>query len=248
MDGATAPSSAVPAPFPDGTFITVPAWLATYRIAGGAPLYVSTWNAFGGVRPYTTITPQQFSLLNPVPANGTFLVTSTGRIFRVAGGTPFAISSWSVFGGPRHSVAVDEWNIDNISNPAAHLTARPADGTVVEGLPSQTYWSFTGGARAPTDASVTAVAVDDAGLAAFPLLPPASGGTAFGKSVRCVVPNLRRMTLGQARRALTRAHCHLGKIHRPRHVRRHHVLRVTKQSARAKSAHADTYAVNLTLV
>jgi hypothetical protein len=247
LDGATAPGSSVPAPFPDGTFVVVAGTVSTYRIAGGAPLLVSNWAAVGGLQPSTTITPQQFAALSPVPANGTFLVTSTGRIFRVAGGAPFAVSNWAVFGAPQPSVNVDEWDIDNISNPAAHLTAKPANGTVVEGLPSHTYWSFTGGARGSVRATAAAVPVDDAGLAAFPRLPPGSGGTAFGKRLRCVVPSLRRMTLGQATRALKRAHCHVGKVHKPRHVRRHHVLRVSKQSARTKSAHAVNYPVALTL-
>jgi Domain of unknown function (DUF1906) len=248
LDGSTVGSgSALPPPFPDGTFVWPSGTLATYRIAGGAPLFVSNWAAFGGPQPFTAISQQQFNALAPVPSNGTFLVTSTGRIFRVAGGTPFAIGSWSVFGGPRPSVTVDEWDIDNMSNPAAHLRARPADGTVVEGLPSHSYWSFIGGARAPTRASSAAVTVDDTGLAVFPRLPPSTGGTSFGKSVRCVVPSLGHMTLVKATRALQRAHCNLGKVHRPPHVSRHRVLHVTKQSARAQSRHAASYAVNLTL-
>lgn len=48
--------------------------------------------------------------------------------------------------------------------------------------------------------------------------------------VACSVPNLVHQTLKQAERALTRAHCRLGKVRRPKHVPRHHVLWVASQS------------------
>jgi hypothetical protein len=48
-------------------------------------------------------------------------------------------------------------------------------------------------------------------------------------------------------RALKQAHCRLGKVHRPRHVARHRVLRVTKQSARPRSNHTANFPVNVTL-
>ena len=164
LDGATAGSGGL---FPDGTFVEVSGDPAIYRIAGGAPLLVSSWDAFGGPQPVTTISQSQLDALNPAPADGTFLVTNTGSIFRVAGGAPLTVSSWSVFGGPQPSVAIDQWNIDNISDPAAHLRTAPADGTVVEGIPSGTYWMFGGGDRAPTAASAKAISVDDAGLTPF---------------------------------------------------------------------------------
>jgi hypothetical protein len=45
----------------------------------------------------------------------------------------------------------------------------PADGTLVEGLPSDSYWLFSSGYRNPTATGAAAVQVDDAGLAAFPI-------------------------------------------------------------------------------
>jgi hypothetical protein len=82
--------------------------------------------------------------------------------------------------------------------------------------------------------------------------PPASGGTSGGKlpvppPKVCIVPRLRNLTLRHTRRALRRAHCRLGRTHRPRHMRPHHVLRVRRQSARAGSRHAANFAVNVTL-
>jgi Domain of unknown function (DUF1906) len=232
LDGATAGASAS---FPDGTFVLVLSpQEGIYEIAGGAPLLVSSWGAVGGPHPVTVISQQQWASLPAVPANGTFLVTSTGKIYRVAGGAPLAIRSWSVFGGIQSYVQVDQWNIDNISNPGAHLNARPANGTVVEGLPSRTYWTFSAGRRERTAATSGAVAVDDAGLAAF-------------RQVQCVVPRLRHMTLAQAARTLKQAQCRLGKVHRPRRVRRHHVLHVTTQSARTKARYPADWPVGATL-
>ncbi len=232
LDGATAGASS---PFPDATFVQVVSpQEGIYEIAGGAPLLVSSWGAVGGPHPVTVISQQQWASLPPVPAGGTFLVTSTGKIYRVAGGAPFAVSSWSVFGGIQPHVQVDQWDIDNISNPAAHMNAKPANGTVVEGLPSRSYWTFIGGARMRTAASPGAVAVDDAGLVAF-------------RQLQCVVPRLRHMTLAQATRTLKRALCRLGKVHRPGHVRRHHVLHVTAQSARTKGRYPARWPVGVTL-
>jgi hypothetical protein len=140
-------------------------------------------------------------------------------------------------------VTVDQWDLDNISNPAAHLRAAPADGTVVKGLPSQTYWAFRSGYRPPTGPNPIAVGVDDRRHQAEGL----PGARSAGGKARCKVPNLKHMTLRQAERALRQAHCHLGELHRPRHVTRHRVLGVTKQSARPRSNHTANFPVNVTL-
>jgi hypothetical protein len=172
--------------------------------------------------------------LNPVPANGTFLTTTTGRVYRVAGGAPFGVTSWSVFGGVRPSVTVDQWDVSNVSSPAAHLNAKPLDGTIVEGLPSRASWVFAGGRRKLTSASAAAMQVDDIGLAAF-------------RGIPCVVPRLQQLTLLQVRRALQRADCRLGKVQLRRLTLRPHTLRVIKQIPRPRTRHAAYYAVGITL-
>jgi hypothetical protein len=167
---------------------------AAYRVAGGAPLFISDPSLFAGVQPVVIdnwdianiVDPRAH--LNAVPTNGTFLAT-TGGIYRIAGGAPFLLTNWSLFGGVRPSVSVDQWDLANVSSPAAHLNAKPLDGTVVEGLPSRSYWVFTRGRRRLTSANVAAVRVDDVGLAAF-------------RGIPCVVPRLGELTLGRARRAL----------------------------------------------
>jgi hypothetical protein len=213
---------------------------SVYRVAGGAPLLVSEPSVFAGLQPVTidhwniANTGDSLAHLNPVPANGTFLTTTTGQIYRVAGGAPFAISRWSLFGGIRPSVTVDQWDIANASNPAAHLNAHPRDGTVVEGLPSRSYWVFAGGLRRLTSGSAGAVLVDDAGVAAFAGIP-------------CTVPRLQQLTLLQVRRALQRADCRLGKVQLG--GLRHHrsALRVVRQAPRPRTTQAASYAVEITL-
>jgi hypothetical protein len=148
-----------------------------FVVAGGAPMYISS---FSHVDPNPCVPVDQvtinnaggegwFGHLRDQPANGTFLNSSTGGVYRVAGGAPFAVSSWGVFGGEQPYVTVDEWDIENVTNPAAHLNATPANGTIVEGLPSDTDWIFESGLRSPIPANAAAVAVDDFGLAAYPV-------------------------------------------------------------------------------
>ena len=165
----------------DGTFVGTSGDGRVYEIVGGAPLYVSNWNAVGG--PKATIGIDQWDVnntsdphahLRQYPADGTFINTSTGRVYRIAGGAPIYVSSWSVFGGVKPYVNVDQWDVNNTSDPHAHLLAAPLDGTVVEGLPSSQFWSFHSGLRSPVAANPQAVAVDDVGLAAFQVAQSAS--------------------------------------------------------------------------
>ena len=239
IGGATADTSS---PIPDNTFIQVDGTSDVYVIAGGAPIYVDSWSDFsGGAQPVEPITPQQFSQLPRYPANGTFLTTTTGLIYRVAGGAPILITTWDLYGAPEPSVTVDEWDLQNIGNPLVDLRATPLNGTLVEGLPSDTYWSFKQGVRRPAKRNAAAVGVDDQGLAAFPeYTPPVV-------PAGCVVPKVTRLSLVQARGALSRAHCLVGKVHRPHYSPRYHRLRVVAQSATPHSAHRLDFKVNLRL-
>jgi hypothetical protein len=64
----------------------------------------------------------------------------------------------------------------------------------------------------------------------------------------CVVPRLRRMTLSQARRALSHAHCGLGTVRRPVHRRSHHALHVGRQSTAAGARKHTGYLVSIWLI
>jgi hypothetical protein len=239
LDGATAGNGGGPL-LPDSTFVQVEGTTAIYRVAGGAPLLISSWDSFGGPQPMAIMTQQQFDSLHRVPADGTFLVTTSGAAYRVAGGSPILVSNWSVFGGVRPSVTIDQWDIDNITDPAAHLNPKPADGTVVEGLPSRTFWGFGAGDRGRLSPTTGAIAVDDAGLNSYLQVAVLSGSW-------CVVPGVRHLPLAKAGAAIRRAHCRVGAVRRPRHVARRHVLRVRAQSTAPGTRHRASYAVGLTV-
>jgi Domain of unknown function (DUF1906) len=214
LDGATAGANGGLSLFPDGTFVQVAGTWGVYEIAGGAPLVVSSWSAVGGPQPVTVITQQQFNSLRRVPLNGTFLATSAGTAYRVAGGAPIQITNWNVFGGVQPFVTIDPWDIQNITNPAAHLRRTPSSGTTVEGVPSRNYWYFNRrGRRMIAGTNRSATAVDDRGLIAFPAVP-------------CVAPRLTNLSFPQAKSALAKADCRLGKVGRPLHWPRFHKLRV----------------------
>jgi hypothetical protein len=136
-----------------------------------------------------------------------------------------------LFGGVRPSVTIDQWDLANISSPAAHLNAQPFDGTVVEAMPSRTYWVFAGGRRRLTSARAAAVQVDEAGLAAYAGIP-------------CTVPRLTQLTLRQVRGVLRGADCRLGRVQRRRHSS---ALRVVKQAPRPRTTRAASWAVEITL-
>jgi len=213
---------------------------AVYVIAGGAPLYVSDLALFGAVQPtLVDIWDVQNagspgSGLNAAPANGTFLETTTGLNYRVAGGAPIGVTTWKPFGGAQPSVTIDPWDISNVSNPLTRLIWRPTVGTVVEGLPSGAYWEFGPKNRYLVPPNPAAVRVDDRGLVPFSAIP-------------CRVPRLGHLTLTQVKAALIKADCQLGKVKDHPLTRRRHTLRVIKQSPAARAKHVAFYRVGVTL-
>ena len=223
----------------DGTLIETDTG-AVYLIAGGAPMFISNLAQFGSPQPLLVDqwdidnVGNPISHLNVVPSNGTFLSTTTGLNYRIAGGAPIAITTWTVFGGAQPAVTIDPWDVQNIFNPAAHLVFRPAVGTVVEGLPSKAYWEFGPKNRYLVSPNPRAVRVDDHGLRMYSAIP-------------CRVPGLGHMTLAQVQTALMKADCHLGKVHDRPLTRRRHTLRVTKQVPKARTQHVAYYTVGITL-
>src|SRR5665213_2450799 len=192
ITNAAAHMNAVPS---DGTLLGASGG-GVFVVAGGAPMYLSSWNAIGGPQPSVPIDEWDIANignpaahLNPVPANGTFINTSTGHVYRVAGGAPFAVSRWGVFGGEQHYVTVDEWDLEHITDPFAHLNAKPVNGTLVEGLPSDTYWSFSAGLRTQVSSAPGATTVDDFGLSAFPKPTPPLGPVTTHTETPSATPN-----------------------------------------------------------
>ncbi len=91
----------------DGSFVSYQN--NVYRIAGGAPIYVSNWANVGGPRPTMTLTQSEWASLNPVPANGTLIEGwATRAEYLVVDGAPQFLQGHS--GSP---VIVDQVAIDH---------------------------------------------------------------------------------------------------------------------------------------
>ncbi|HEV3000435.1 MAG TPA: hypothetical protein VGW75_06820 [Solirubrobacteraceae bacterium] len=161
----------------DGSFVRTPDG-ATYRMVGGAPVYVSTWDAFGGPQPVTYVSPETFSTFRAVPADGTFVTALPGAaVYRVAGGAPIYIPSWDVYGGAQPTIGIDKWAVDHAADPISHLRPTPADGTLLKGLPSQRFWRIAGGRRSAVAAAPGAVELPDAAIDPFPVAAVARART-----------------------------------------------------------------------
>ncbi len=244
IDGATAQGGAIlqsATTIPDGAFVSTTGGALAYRVVGGAPLPVTNWTPFGGPQPVRPLTAAQFATLNPVPTNGTYVATPSGSLYRVAGGALLPILDQNLLGGAPPALTIDPADVSLAGSAGSHLNAIPAVGTVVQGLPSGRLWTFTRTGRYATAASAAAAAipVQDASLAAYPVVPA---------PVLCIVPQLHRLSLAAARTALARAHCTVGVIHRPTSVLGGHLLRVHAQRPSAGSQRSAGHTVNLALL
>ncbi|MFT4294645.1 MAG: CHAP domain-containing protein [Micropruina sp.] len=141
-----------------------------YRIAGGAAIYVSSWDAIGGSQPTRSLSDGEFGSLRQYPADGTFIVgTRSGRVYRVAGGAPLYVSSWDNVGGSQSVIPVDDAAIGNAGGGDvwAHLRRYPADGTFIRGGVTGRVYRVAGGAPlhvsdwANVGGAQPAVTVDD---------------------------------------------------------------------------------------
>jgi hypothetical protein len=233
VDGLTATPGGGGAPLiPDGTFVQLTSTGEIFRMAGGAALYVNDPNSVGNPQSFTPVNLDEYNALNAVPLDGTFLETASASLYRVAGGFAFPISQPSLFPSA-NPVEIDSWDVSNPDNPLAHLSQRPADGTLVQGLPSRSFWLFGQGKRLRAP-SGPAVQVDDAGLTQFPLSP-------------CLVPRLGRRSLAEVRSLLGQTNCRLGHVVRRRRPRPGRVLHVLRQFPGPNARRAALSAVAVTL-
>jgi uncharacterized protein YkwD len=137
------------APVANGQFVTDVSTGAVYRMAGGAPIYLSTWAAVGGVKRTTFISHQRLLGMPRFPANGTFIRASgSGEVYRIAGGAPVYVASWSAVGGQKPAVDIDAAAVAHSGGTGywIHLAAVPADGTFVRVSGSGAVYRIAGGA------------------------------------------------------------------------------------------------------
>ncbi len=131
----------------DGVFIRTLQDGRVYRTVGGAPVYVSTWAAFGGPQASVPIDGADLShaglgfpwfAVSSSPSSLTpqFVRTQVGRVYEIAHGTPLYVTSWASLGGPRPTVLVDETAIDRAGDPGPwrFLHRYLADGDFLEAI------------------------------------------------------------------------------------------------------------------
>lgn len=148
----------------DGTWMRAHETGQVYRVIGGAPLYVPSFAAFGGtssIRSMNTVGQSDFdragsggywNRLLAKPADGTFVAgADTGQVYRVVGGAPVYVSSWSYFGGPQPSTSINQATIDRAREGGvfAHLNYTPAEGALIADPTAGTYWQVVGGQITP---------------------------------------------------------------------------------------------------
>ncbi len=132
----------------DNDFVRDTATGAIYRMAGGAPIYVSSWAAFGGGKPSRQMSPAAIAKLRKYPTDGTFIRTpDTGAVYRLAGGAPIYVSNWAAVGGGSPTVNVDPMAVARAREVQFynHLRQKPLDGTLVR-LANEQVYVVAGGA------------------------------------------------------------------------------------------------------
>jgi hypothetical protein len=172
----------------DGTFVQGAVSHEAYVIAGGAPIYITNWDRVGGA-PTTPIAAVddaalntsgaasgRYSHVNPQPADGTFVVGTSGQVYRIQGGAPIYVSTWSVFTAEEKALPVtkvDQAVLDSANasdHRYKHLSMLPADGTKLLGSSGKRYvvnagkpLSYSGSEAFPPTAKVDQYAIDNAG-------------------------------------------------------------------------------------
>ncbi len=132
-----------PAPLTDGDFVRHDG--VVYRIAGGAPVQVTSWQNLGGREKTRKLSDDDFAELPTQPADGTFLRTPSGETYVVAGGAPVFVPRGTL--KVKDAVTVDQVAIDEAGTggPLNALNHKPADGVIVKAGRGEHY-VFAGGA------------------------------------------------------------------------------------------------------
>ena len=133
----------------EGSFIRDNSNGQVFRIVGGAPIYVGSWDIYGGPQPVTDMTPAAIAGLPYFPADGTFVSAQpSGQVFRIVGGAPVYVGSWDTYGGPQPVITIGDDDVGNAgaASPWSHLRYYPVDGTFVSAQPSGQVFRIVGGA------------------------------------------------------------------------------------------------------
>jgi hypothetical protein len=161
---------------PDGRFVRIAdgarAGVVT-RAVGGALIPLGSCAPLGGCPDAVSVDGlgiASYAVGHPWPADGTFVRIadgpSTGTPLRAAGGALLALSDCIPLRGCPGAVVLDAAGLADY----AREHPRPADGTLLTGVPSGTTWLVAGGTRQATTGSSRAIDVNDATLSMFPLV------------------------------------------------------------------------------
>ncbi|MEH6380392.1 MAG: CHAP domain-containing protein [Dietzia cercidiphylli] len=131
-----------PQPIRDGDFISHGGHV--YRIAGGAPIYVSSWAHLGGEKPVRALSAAEFNGLRTHPVDGTLISGQApghaehGTVYVIAGGAPIYVASFDHVGKNKPVINVDLAAIHRAgdSGPWARLRRYPSNGTLISGQAS----------------------------------------------------------------------------------------------------------------
>ena len=133
----------------EGSFIRDNSNGQVFRIVGGAPIYVGSWDIYGGPQPVTDMTPAAIAGLPYFPADGTFVSAQpSGQVFRIVGGAPVYVGSWDTYGGPQPVITIGDDDVGNAgaASPWSHLRYYPVDGTFISAQPTGQVFRIAGGA------------------------------------------------------------------------------------------------------
>lgn len=141
----------------DGTWLVSHDTGQVYRTVGGAPLYVTSFAPYGGGESLVSVGQADFdragtagvwSRLRAQPADGTFVSSAeTGQVYRVAGGAPVYVSSWSYYGGVQPYTLINQGTLDRAGQPGVftHLSFTPANGALIADPTVGTFWTIVNG-------------------------------------------------------------------------------------------------------
>lgn len=128
-------------PLVDGDFVRYEG--RVYRIAGGAPIAVTSWQDVGGREQARKLNNDEFAALAVQPEDGTFLRTyGTKETYVVVGGAPVFVPRGTL--DVKDAVTVDPAAVDE-AGANSSLNDTPADGTMVRTDRGERY-VFAGGA------------------------------------------------------------------------------------------------------
>ncbi|PAY23450.1 hypothetical protein CEY15_07635 [Dietzia natronolimnaea] len=180
-----------------------------YVIAGGAPIYVTSFDHVGKNQPVTNVSLAAihnsggtgvWNRLRRRPADGTVVSGQApgkaghGTVFVIAGGAPICVYNWANIGGSRTATNIDLVATENAGKSGRwqYLSYYPVDGTILLGYGSSKYYHVSKGRPqelpSPTPSekgravAVDQQAIDRAGQPLTHLLGPQSAGGGTGPS------------------------------------------------------------------